>query len=121
MIKKLISLIAFLMASTATLAALEVNKASEADLDSLKGIGPATTKLIIDERKKREFKDWNDLMSRVKGVGESRAAKLSAEGLTVGGVSFGTKNADTKAVNVKGESTSSTAIKPTIPVKESKN
>ncbi len=73
---------------TTAFAAVDINKASEADLDSIKGIGPTTSKQILSERKKSEFKDWDDLMSRVKGIGEARAAKLSAEGLTVGGTPF---------------------------------
>ena len=43
----------------------------------IKGIGPVDLGKILDERKKGEFKDWNDL-SRVKGVGERSAAKFSA-------------------------------------------
>jgi competence protein ComEA len=68
--------------------ALDVNKATEAELDNLKGIGPVTSKLILAERKKAHFKDWQDFIDRVKGVGESRAAKFSEEGLTVNGQSF---------------------------------
>ena len=47
-----------------------------------------SSKRIVDARKQREFKDWPDLMSRVKGVKEKAAARLSAEGLTVNGQSF---------------------------------
>lgn len=81
-------LAAALLFSTVCMAAVDVNKASEAELDGVRGIGPGTSKLIITERKKGEFKDWSDFIARVKGVGESRATKLSAEGLTVGGAAF---------------------------------
>jgi competence protein ComEA len=47
------------------------------------------SKRIIDARKESEFKDWPDLMQRVKGVKEKKAEKLSAEGLTVNGQAFG--------------------------------
>ena len=67
-------------------AAVDVNSASEADLDSIKGIGPGTSTRILSERKVGKFKDWADLIQRVSGIGEKRAAKLSAEGLTVNGV-----------------------------------
>ncbi len=87
MFKKLCALLALVVAQAAT-AAVDVNKATAADLDGLSGIGPATSKLILSERKKSEFKDWPDLMKRVKGIGEARAAKLSEAGLTVGGVSY---------------------------------
>jgi competence protein ComEA len=55
---------------------------------SIKGIGPVTTKLIISERKKGEFKSWDDFVARVKGVGDKSAAKFSAEGLTVSGAKY---------------------------------
>jgi competence protein ComEA len=51
------------------------------------GIGPLAGK-ILDERKKSSFKDWDDLVERVKGIGEANAAKLSAGGLTVGGAAY---------------------------------
>ncbi len=87
MMKKVLAIAAMFWAFTAT-AAVDVNKATEAELDGIKGLGPSTTQLILTERKKGEFKDWNDLIARAKGIGEARAAKLSAEGLTVGGAAF---------------------------------
>ena len=71
--------------SFAAAAAVDVNKASQAELESIKGIGPSMSTRMIDERKKGEFKDWNDLVVRVKGVGDGNAAKFSAAGLTVAG------------------------------------
>ncbi|NMM06138.1 helix-hairpin-helix domain-containing protein [Polaromonas sp.] len=87
MFKKLLAFFAA-MSLVAAFAAVDVNKASEAELDGLKGIGPVTTKLIVSERKKGEFKNWEDFVTRVKGVGDKNAAKFSAEGLTVGGASY---------------------------------
>lgn len=87
MFKKIGMLMAGLITSAA-MAAVDINKATEAELDGLSGIGPATTQLILNERKKREFKDWDDVMKRIKGIGEARAAKLSAAGLTVAGHSY---------------------------------
>ena len=84
MLKKILAILAMLYAA-ASFAAVDVNKATAADLDGIKGIGPAMSKRIIDERKKGEFKSWEDLISRVKGIGEGNAAKYSAEGLTVKG------------------------------------
>lgn len=67
-------------------AAVEVNTADQAALDSITGVGPATSKAILDERKKGgNFKDWTDLEARVKGVGAKNAVKLSAAGLVVNG------------------------------------
>jgi competence protein ComEA len=69
-------------------AAVDINKATVADLDSIKGIGPATSAKMIDERKASPFKDWADLIQRVPGIGDKRAAKLSNQGLTVNGDAF---------------------------------
>lgn len=97
MFKKLLAFLAA-MSIFAAFAAVDVNKASEAELDGLKGIGPVTTRLIVAERKKGEFKNWEDFISRVKGVGDKSAAKFSAEGLTVGGASYkGPTSTKTKA------------------------
>ena len=67
-------------------AQVDVNKADQAALDGVKGIGPKTSKVIIDERTKGgAFKDWADFEKRVKGIGKKNAVKLSQAGLTVNG------------------------------------
>ncbi len=87
MFKKILALLAMLY-TVACLAAVDVNKASVAELDGIKGIGPGTSSKILDERKKGSFKDWADFIGRVKGIGDGNAAKFSAEGLTVNGEPF---------------------------------
>lgn len=88
MLKKILAVMVMMYAAV-SFAAVDVNKATAAELDSIKGIGPAISAKILDEKKKGgNFKDWNDLVTRVNGVGEGNAAKFSAEGLTVGGASF---------------------------------
>lgn len=87
MLKKILAILVMLYATLA-MAAVDVNKATDAQLDSIKGIGPVTTKLITMERKKGEFKSWQDFIDRVKGVGEASAVKLSENGLTVNGKSY---------------------------------
>ena len=87
MLKKILAVLAMLYCAVA-MAAVDVNKGTAAELDGIKGIGPGTTKMIMDERKKGEFKSWDDFIKRVKGVGEARAAKLSEAGLTVGGTAY---------------------------------
>jgi len=87
MLKKILAVLAMLYAAAA-FAAVDVNTAKAAELDGVKGIGPTMSKRILDERKKGKFKDWSDLISRVKGLGEASAGKLSAEGLTVNGEAF---------------------------------
>lgn len=88
MFKKILAATALLFA-VVSFAAVDVNKGTAADLDGIKGVGPSMSKRILDARKEGEFKDWPDLMQRVKGVKEKKAEKLSAEGLTVNGQSFG--------------------------------
>lgn len=87
MLKKILAVLAMLYAA-ASFAAVDVNKATSAELDGIKGIGPAISAKILDERKKGNFKDWNDFITRVQGVGETNAAKFSAEGLTVNGAGY---------------------------------
>ena len=87
MFKKLAALTLALF-TFAAFAAVDVNKATQAELDGIKGIGPGISGKILDERKKGNFKDWTDLVDRVKGVGEGNAAKFSAEGMTVNGAGF---------------------------------
>jgi competence protein ComEA len=87
MLKKLFVLFALFYAAL-SFAAVDVNKATAAELDGIKGIGPGISGKILDERKKGTFKDWNDFITRVNGVGETNAAKFSAEGMTVNGQGF---------------------------------
>src|SRR5215212_12097936 len=88
MFKKLLTILLSLLAAAA-FAAVDVNKATQADLESIKGIGPVISTKILDERKKGgPFKDWDDVITRVKGIGEGNAAKFSGDGLTVNGAAF---------------------------------
>ncbi len=102
MLKKILAAMVMMYAAV-SFAAVDVNKATAAELDSIKGIGPAISAKILDEKKKGgNFKDWNDLVTRVNGVGEANAVKFSAEGLTVGGASFkGVAAAPAKAADAK--------------------
>jgi len=68
--------------------ALELNTANEAELDSVRGLGPSSTARILDAREQGLFKDWDDFMRRVKGIKPTTAAKLSATGLTVNQLPF---------------------------------
>ena len=97
MFKKLLAFVAAMYVAMA-FAAVDVNTATSAELDGIKGIGPVKSALIISERKKAPFKDWNDFVTRVKGVGTDSAAKFSAEGMTVNGASYkASAKADVKA------------------------
>lgn len=68
---------------------LELNQAREMDLDALNGVGPTMTREIMSERQKTPFRDWADVMQRVKGIGPKKAASLSAQGIRVHGQGYG--------------------------------
>ncbi|OBV39223.1 ComEA family DNA-binding protein [Janthinobacterium psychrotolerans] len=86
MFKQFVLAVATLAATMGlAMAQVDVNKADQAALDSVKGIGPATSKAIIDERAKGPYKDWPDFESRVKGIGPKSAVKLSEAGLQING------------------------------------
>ena len=82
-------------------AGVDVNKANQAELESIKGIGPGLSTKIIDARKTGSFKDWGDLVDRVSGVGPGNAARLSQAGLTVGSLAYN-GSADKPASSRKG-------------------
>jgi len=77
--------LAVMATPVASAEAVDVNRATEAQLDGVLGLGPATTRLILAERDKALFKNWQDLIARVKGLGPKAAVKLSANGLNVDG------------------------------------
>ncbi len=83
----LLATIACLFAAAA-FAAIDINKADQAQLESVKGIGPAMSTRLLDERKKSPFKDWSDMIDRVKGIGSGNAGKFSEAGLTVNGATY---------------------------------
>jgi competence protein ComEA len=69
-------------------AAVEANEASQAELETVRGIGPDLSTRILDARRSGRFRDWGDFVARVSGVGTSSAQKLSKAGLTVAGEAF---------------------------------
>ena len=113
MLKKLFFCVAFFFAAAA-FAAVDVNQATEADLDGINGIGPGLSQRILAEREKGEFKDWADLIERVKGIGDKTATKFSAGGLTVQGKRFNAAawaRAQAKAKNKEGTAPRQTPTK----------
>ncbi|MFM7670308.1 MAG: ComEA family DNA-binding protein, partial [Betaproteobacteria bacterium] len=104
--------LALLMFAGSVFAAVDVNSADQAALDSITGVGPATSKAILAEREKNgNFKDWADLERRVKGVGSRNAVKLSAAGLTVNGKSYEGASAAAKAGKSGDKGTAKSADK----------
>lgn len=75
-------------AAPSAFAGVDANRASQAELESVKGIGPGLSGKILKARESGAFKSWADMVERVPGVGAGNAAKLSTAGLTVGGSAF---------------------------------
>ena len=65
--------------------ALEVNEANRAQLERLNGLGVARVERLLQERARAPFKNWEDLVARVKGIGTKGMQHLGAQGLTVNG------------------------------------
>ncbi len=74
-------------------ASVEINKATVADLDGVRGIGPSLSDRILQERQKTPFKDWADLIARVKGIGQGNATRFSSQGLRVNGQPYSSDGA----------------------------
>ena len=69
--------------SVSAYASMDINSASQSELESVKGIGPAKAKAIVEHRAKNgPFKTLDDLRS-VKGFGKASVARLKGE-LSVG-------------------------------------
>ncbi len=83
------SIAGVLMALAAAVHAVEVNTASQAELERVKGIGVSLSTTLLAERAKQPFADWADLRARVGGIGAAQAERLSRGGLTVAGRAYG--------------------------------
>lgn len=67
----------------------DVNQLDATQLQAVKGIGPKLSTRIVEARERSAFRDWNDFIDRVPGVGERTAQKFSTQGLTVNGQPYG--------------------------------
>ncbi|MEY3885028.1 MAG: hypothetical protein RIS87_803 [Pseudomonadota bacterium] len=95
--KILLALVACLSFSITAFSAVNLNTATQAELESLKNIGPAKAQAIIDYRKKSGgFKTVEDL-NNVPGFGDKTMVNLKSE-ITVSGA---TKVATTTAKDLK--------------------
>lgn len=66
--------------------ALDVNTATQVELRTVRGIGPKTAQIIIEERSRGgRYESFEDLSDRVKGIGPKKAASLQAAGVTLSG------------------------------------
>lgn len=90
MLRQLIAIVAaaFAFALSPAQAAVDANKANQAELETVKGIGPGLSGKILDARKAGAFKDWGDFVERVSGIGPGNAARFSQAGLTVNDAAY---------------------------------
>jgi competence protein ComEA len=77
-----------LSAMAGSASALDIQQATEAELDSLRGMGPSLTAKVMAARAEKPFESWADLMQRVNGIREATAQRLSDQGLTVQGLAY---------------------------------
>jgi competence protein ComEA len=99
MIRRFITQAAFVATSLfagVALAATDVNRATLAELESVKGIGPGLASKIMKAREAGTFSGWPDLVERVAGVGPGNAMRFSQAGLTVGGAPYAQEPAGTQ-------------------------
>lgn len=63
---------------------INVNTATQSELESIKGIGPSKARTIIAERTDGgHFQDAHDLQKRVRGIGMRSVEKMVDNGLTI--------------------------------------
>jgi competence protein ComEA len=64
--------------------ALDANTATQAELETIRGVGPALSARIVEARRARPFTDLDDLKARVRGIGDSNLRRMREAGLAVG-------------------------------------
>lgn len=66
--------------------AVDVNAATAAQLEAIRGIGPKMAQVIIQERSRGgSYESFDDLAERVRGIGPKKAVSLRESGLTMDG------------------------------------
>lgn len=83
--KLLLSLFVSLAFTGIAYAAVDLNTATKAELESVKGIGPSRAEAIIEYRKQHGAFKKVDELGKVKGIGDKSLDKLRGE-VTVGSV-----------------------------------
>jgi competence protein ComEA len=68
---------------------IDANRATEAQLQTVKGIGPAIAARILEARRDGPFHDLADLEARVRGVGPANIQRFAQAGLVVGAPASG--------------------------------
>mgnify|MGYP000001629937 CR=1 FL=1 len=84
LLKSLVFSVMIVTAGLGVASPVNVNTATQSELESIKGIGPSKAKTIIAERLDGgHFQDANDLQKRVRGIGMKSVEKMVDNGLTI--------------------------------------
>jgi competence protein ComEA len=84
LLKSLVFSVFVVASGLAAASPINVNTATQSELESIKGIGPSKAKTIISERLDGgHFQDANDLQKRVRGIGMKSVEKMVDNGLTI--------------------------------------
>ncbi len=83
------SLLLTLSMTSAALAAVDLNTATQAELEAVKGIGPSKAKAILVYREKHGAFKSVDELAKVKGFGKTSAAKMKKAFTVVGASASG--------------------------------
>lgn len=97
------ALLSVLLLTGSTAFALDVNKATSAELQTIEGVGPVIAERILKERSRGgKFSSTANLIERVKGVGDKTAGRItSGSGLKKGVSSTTSNKASSKAASSK--------------------
>lgn len=84
LLKSLVFSVLVAVSALSSASPINVNTATQSELESIKGIGPSKAKTIIAERLDGgHFQDANDLQKRVRGIGMKSVEKMVDNGLTI--------------------------------------
>ncbi|MEN5157094.1 ComEA family DNA-binding protein [Achromobacter spanius] len=93
--------------------AVDINQATAAQLEGLRGIGPRTADIIVRERERGgRFESLDDLTERVRGIGQKKAQALQAAGLTIGAAGATPRSAASAAPAARAAPGRAAAAKP---------
>lgn len=93
--------------------AVDINQATAAQLEGLRGIGPRTADIIVRERERGgRFESLDDLTERVRGIGQKKAQALQAAGLTIGAAGAAPKSGAAAAPAARPAAGKAAAAKP---------
>ena len=99
--KMLLALVTFLSFSLSAMAGVNINNATQAELESLNGIGPVKAQAIIDYRKKNgDFKSVDEL-EKVNGVGPVTLQNVRKDVSISGATTAVTKSSNKKTDSAK--------------------